>query len=323
MIAAAAMACLLGAGHPAAASPCNSAARVAGSSDLAVALRAALAARGIDTTGDGHCTPARVSVARDHDRSLLLTITMPDGQRVTRRASNPSEAATIVATWVDRELDAPLLQPRDLPAPPVVAHPDLDDEAPPTLTAPASPAPMPLPPGRRVTVRVATAGVVASDGSLWAGVHGGACVAFGRTCIGASALWITDTGVAGDSEAYETGRSAVDMFVTVDLPLRYGRLTLTPAVGIGLGTMQMSRAAGSSASGDGDQLIQDERGGPCLFGQVEAGLPLSDRLRLTGALALGASPTARSQPFMDETVPIAGEPRVYLWTSLGLRFGAL
>jgi hypothetical protein len=155
------------------------------------------------------------------------------GRASERVVTEPESAATVIESWMREDLSAPLLAtqreaPRDIPQ-------ASDEETPPEHAPPAS-APAPVrekPRGFSVSALADTA--VSTDGSLWLGMDANACMRFGMLCTGLLGRLSFDTGTQGASARYDTGRTALDLMLGIDVPWSIGSLRISPGFAMGAG----------------------------------------------------------------------------------------
>ena len=271
-------------------------------------LRDRLAERGIGEPVEG-CPAAHAEVATA-GADLMVDVEDVAGRHSRRTVSNAAAAASFIESWVRSDLSAPLLSP--------------------TLAFPAAPAPEPEAVGAGPVVlrEAARSGLpalgialgaqaaVASDGSVWGGLELAACVRLGRVCAGALARWNVELQSEERRENAQAERRSADLLIGADLPLRFGRVTVTPGLAAGVGWMH------NGAFRVSERRIDEDSGGLRLAAKLTVSMKLRGRWGIDLGATLDASPLARDEAYVVETVTIPGEPRVYLRGMLGLRWGA-
>lgn len=303
----------------AAAAACRPGVRLDGDRALVDVVGTALVERGIAVARGGgnggggedasaDCAPLDVRLERHDDRISVFT---PDGGGATpmrREVTDPRTATTIVESWVNVDVEAPLLTTR------VVA---LAESAPATPPAPAAPtvataitAPAPAATGRGVQLFAVAERARANDGTAWTGIELGACVALGPLCVGARARFA----IAGGPQLRQADldRHGVEVLLGADLPFRAGRATLSPGIGAGVGSIHTHQAGtGQSA----------ETGGPHADLHLSLSYPLRHRLALELAASLDVTQTTHVET--SSSIVLPDEPRLFARFGAGVRFGAL
>lgn len=266
-----------------AAMACAPLATVRGPRADADALTRALVARGVAIEPDGFppgpCPRTAVSVARA-DGGLRVTITDAVGRRAERSVSSVATAATLVESWLQLSALA------DAEPPPVAAPP----AAPVAPAAPASPKPLVArePPTTDVAVeatpdapaeRVVSQWLVdasgeygmARDRTRWSGGRVRGCFRLGAICVGPMLR------VAGNDQQ----EKLVEGYVQADLPLRFGAVSLRPALALGAGALYEKGSAGRGADDPFDGGRDDARYTPRAEVSLTASYALGERWHLT------------------------------------------
>jgi hypothetical protein len=274
-----------------AAMACAPLATVRGPRADAEALTRELVARGVPVEPDGFppgpCPRTAVSVVRA-DGALRVTITDGVGRRAERSVSSVATAATLVESWLRLSALA------DADPAPVVAAPA------PVVAAPApSPAPPPAPsrptplvareptstdvaveatpdaPAERVVSRwlVDASGEygMARDRTRWSGGRVRGCVRLGPVCVGPMFR------VAGNDRQ----EKLVEGYLQADLPLRFGAVSLRPAIALGAGAMYERFGAGRGPDEAFDRDREEERYTPRAEVSLTASYALFERWHLT------------------------------------------
>ena len=296
----------------AAGAPCTPVVRVTGEPALVGPVVGLLRERHLAVAGPSRCgTVAATLAAADRGERVRVTITDPDGRTVERIADDPDGAATAIESWARRDVSDPLLQARGVtpgPAPAAAGGPAIEEEA----AGPGN--------ARRIEAAIAADGGVSSDGAVWAGVRARGCVQVGALCVGGLARYARDTEKRGDSDALDTARYGLDLLLTADLPLRYGRLSWSPGAGIGQTSVHARRTTGMS---DKEDTVAFR-----MRGHMAGGL------RVAGAWSLRLDVAAEYSPFANTLLgderddaagdrPLAGAPRFLGWLGLGISYGGL
>ncbi|MCC6997696.1 MAG: hypothetical protein IT370_23970 [Deltaproteobacteria bacterium] len=277
---------------------------------LAVAeLRDRLAERGIGEPVEA-CPAAHAEVAAA-GAELVVDVEDVAGRHSRRTVSNAAAAASFIESWVRSDLSAPLLAPA-LVFPSAAAASEVARAADaPVLVRQAARPGLPA-----LGIALGAQGAVASDGSVWGGLELAACVRLGRVCAGALARWNLELQSEERRENAQAERKSADLLVGADLPLRFGRVTLTPGLAAGVGWMH------NGAFQVSERRIDEDSGGLRLAARLTVSMKLVGRWGLDLGATLDASPLARTESYVVESVTIPGEPRVYLRGMLGLRWGA-
>jgi hypothetical protein len=188
-----------------------------GDERLVAGAREALEARGIAAAANG-CSGISVLLNRRGSVTVVSQV-MAGGRAETREVTDMRTAATVIESWVT-DVEAPLLRRRS----------EADAESPNDLVV-AAPAPE-----RPSGVEIFTLGETsfASDGTTWVGFEAGACAVVGRFCLGGRARYSTVADGPYDWEDLME-REAIDGLLGLDMPMRFGRLGLSPGIAMGLG----------------------------------------------------------------------------------------
>ena len=205
----------LGGSSAHAAPECEPSVRVSGDPDVASPIRTNLAERGLGEAPASACPPIEARVERAGER-LRVEVVDGYGRRSQRDVRDSATAIALIETWARPE---------------VVVGEDLPGERP-AMETHASPAPAAIGSSAIVGTGIAViAGAdYASDGTTWArgGIAG--CASVGPVCIGGrlELARATELSTSGDHP-----RGATSIAATVELPRRFGRIAIVPAVGVG------------------------------------------------------------------------------------------
>ncbi|HUQ04825.1 MAG TPA: hypothetical protein VM261_20125 [Kofleriaceae bacterium] len=297
--------------HEASADACAPAAVVIGDDGLVRAIELELRARGIEVAGDagapvdGACA-VHAEVAPEVDHRIRVTVTDGDGRTVERVTADAGTAATAIESWARRDMTDPLLAGHGVILPSRGPH------------AVDRPVISPAAPARRLEVGAALDSGLSNDGALWGGVRGRACARVGDACVGVQIRYGRDLEVAGDSAALDNSRSALDLTVTVELPLERDRWSVAPVAGAGQSSLTAVR-----------DLVDEEETEQAstwhLFAGIGAGARVGAawRVRLDAGVAL--SPTAAARLGESDGVDrqLAALPKARGWLGLGLSYEGL
>lgn len=286
---------------------CAPAAIVRGPAEIVGPIREALAAHGVIGEAVEGCPSLQAAVA-SAGPELTVTIEDPYGHVHAHTAANANAAATLIESWADVEQELPLLAVREWRRPTGAPRGVVDLDTPSGLVVHQDPAPS-------VGLSAALEMSIGSDGSAWGGVAGSSCVRLGRLCVGAGARLAMDSRLAGSSERLETGRTAVDLLLGVDVPAQWGGARVRWGAAVGVGWMR------STVTGM-DGAIEIDSGGLRTEAHLLIDLPISRSLGVELCAAMNVSPVAHVGTFSDEAHTLAGEPRGFARASVGLRYGA-
>ncbi len=274
---------------------CSPAVRLAGDATLIAAVTPVLVARGITTDGDA-CPAMSVELQR---RGKLTVVSSAGAPATERVVSDVRTAATVIESWVRTDVDAPLLLRRQREDAELGA-------APPGLVAW-----LPPPPTRDVAVFTSVERSLASDGTEWLGIDLGACLMLGPLCASAMARFGVVTDGPGRWE-HELDRRAVEILLGAELPLRFGRLGLSPGLAVGVGWTHTND----------DALDTDEEtGGLRAEGRVALSYPFGGHL--VGELALSFEVTQATHLENASPMPLPDEARFFSRLGAGVRFEGL
>ncbi len=293
------------------AEPCPAIAIVEGPSALRDPVTSALTARAIETDPQGDCPKviARLSVG---EAGVAVSISDASGRVSDRQVADVATATSLIESWARPELDAMLLSTRHLVgfAPQVAER-----EEPDVLARKAPPLAIHGPP---IRLAFDASSSVGSDGSLWLGVAGLACVRFGATCAGVMGRVSQDTEIRGDSETLQTARRAIDLMLALDVPRVHDGWSWTPGVQIGLAFNRSVYAPESGTSSMGN--VEVDGGGLRVGAHIAMAKRLGGRWALGLDVAVDASVFSPADATDMESVRLAGQPRGFLRGGLQLRY---
>jgi hypothetical protein len=290
---------------------CGPSASVQGPDDVVTSIRHTLRARGIAIDSLDGCPSVRTTVTRTTS-GLRVTVEDPYGRKSERTVAEADAAATIIESWARTEDEAALLAARDWPRAQRTADAAAkNDDGPDALRSTVVPAPA----GRALGVSVSAETSLANDGSIWFGAGITACVRLGPACTGIFARAGSDSRLSGSSKQLETSRTAFDLLVAADLPLRWGDVEITPGAGFGLGWMRTSRSGPGGA-------VEVDSGGLRANAHITFDIPLTRTLFLDLGASVDVLPLAHTATYRDEGLTLAGEPRGFVRATIGLRYSA-
>jgi hypothetical protein len=220
--------------------------------------------------------------------------------RVRERVVPGAEvAATLIASWVEIDVAAPVWtapEPTAEPAPAAPAPAVAIAAAPPSSATAsiATRAPVPRPPASRrsygagmyyaVTgTDMGSIGVRADlDGHVWGNWRLSATL--GAAAYDAASESFMDS--SGTAWVQETGRTGIDGFATLRYSLRWGRFALVPSLALGAG--YMLHEIETFPNGGGSYMAQVDSAGPRAEAALTAEVALTPRLHLGVGVANGA-----------------------------------
>lgn len=265
-------------GLPPSSGACAPAVQVEGDPALSSAVSAALRARGVASQPSAGCPVTRVSL---QGSELHIVVLLRDEiRRAERVVADRDTAVALIESWVRSDLSAPLLLSAVLPSPAAPAP-----EPPPALSSPAP----------AVSARPAASAAAYFDvggdvtGRPWLGANLRGCGRLYRLCLGGS--WRTLAQIGNESR--DGRRIATEFLALVALPLTWGRLSLTPSLGLGVSWLHTAarilveeshgsiEESGSSASGTVTAVAVSAD-----QGQLQAELRLELAVRLVADLSL-------------------------------------
>ena len=216
---------------PVARAACPPVAVVEGPAAVASATVAILRRHGVESTPNtcgGRVVRAQLTASSDA-HTYALRIEDGFGRTNERLAGDAETAASLIETWVLDE-DADLLAPRLVSTlVPAAAAPTTAAEV-----QALSPVTAPVPAAPRWRLFGAGELTVGADPAVWFGGSATGCHLAGPVCLGARARM-------GRAREWEQpfdaaiNQTAVDALVIAAVPLRRGRLTLLPLIGLGAG----------------------------------------------------------------------------------------
>jgi hypothetical protein len=300
---------LVGLGREARAS-CTPTALLLGPDDIVATIAHTLIGRGIATEVVDGCPFVRATVAVS-PTGLSVTIADPYGRIHDHLIVDTDVAATLIESWADPHQEAPLLAAREWarPQPKRVAFVDVDSEAPALLAVHATD------PVRTLSGSMALESSFGSDGSTWWGAAAATCVRLGRICAGANVRLASDARLSGASEKHETGRTALDLLLAVDVPTRWGDLGVTWGAGLGVGWIRSSLMSSGGA-------VDIDTGGVRADAHVTFAFPITPTITAELRAVVNLSPLAHVGTYTEDGSTLAGEPRGFGRLSFGFRYGA-
>lgn len=259
---------------------------------------------------------ARVEI----DREGGIAVAIRDGAK--RSEGRVVSDATIAASWIDSWL-----------------HDDLDGRAwlissPVSMTAPpiapiAATSTVAMPNVQsnlleRMHVAVGWEHVWTDDGASADGIGVASCVRVGRACVGGRARYVREADRTVELTAMT--RNDLSLMATVSLPLRAGRMSIAPELGLGLGRMATQRIDGCAPDPNtmpgpncdpmdptcipppstctdaaGKIYVGDNFATATISPRLSAGLkiavPLFEHVWLDGLASVSATPFAHGDPF--------------------------
>ncbi len=300
--------------------PCVPSASVTGDAQLVDGVIRILKARSINVGTDSHCGVVRVALARVSGR-VRIELSDQHGRHIVRAAPGARPAATIIESWVRRDLSDPLLAvPRGTREPVVsttsqAVLPGDAEQAPLGITSAAK---------RGRSLHAASTGElgVGGDGSRWGGVRVTACVELGPLCVGGMVFLARDFETGGSAQTFATSRTRFDTLLSLDVPLRRGKVALVPGLGLGQSSVQAKRTMG-------DQTNEDDTGGLRLEAHASVDYRIRRRLYLRLSSSVGYAPGARTvlrdnqgAGEADTDAALAGQTSVDAWFGVGLRYAS-
>jgi hypothetical protein len=290
--------------------PCKPSAQVTGERTVVRAIEEVLRARGIDVqvaAGDdtafvAACRRVTAEISIGDEGRLVVAVTDADGRRTRRAAEDTEAAATVIESWARADLLDPLFATRGS-----IEVDSLATRGGPSSTIEAHP---------RFLVAGGGDVGISNDGALWAGVRVHACGMVGRYCVGGLLRYATDTERTGDTATLGTKRTALAFTLTGERPIRRGRFSLSPGVGMGLTSVTATRPA----EGEYEQAsaVHARAGLAAAFAFADA---WSLRIDLDGEL----SPFARTRLGENDGVDrqLAASPKLLTWFGIAVTYGGL
>ncbi len=286
---------------------CAPTAILLGSDEVVAAITPMLSARGIATEVIDGCPYVRATITAS-GAGLLVTIEDPYGRAHGHLAGDVELAATVIESWVDPVQEAPLLAARGWSRPTPKQAAIVDEDFPRVLVRYRDPV-------RTLGGSVALESSLGSDGSTWWGAAAATCVRLGRTCVGANLRLASDAQISGSSEKLETGRTALDLLLVTDVPIRWGNLAVTFGGGVGVGWIRSSVVGPAGA-------VDIDTGGLRADAHALVEFPITGALAVELRGSVAVSPLAHVSGYLEDGSMLAGEPRGFARLSLGLRYGA-
>ena len=286
---------------------CAPTAVLQGSDEVVAAITPLLSARGIATEVIDGCPYVRATITASGS-ALVVTIADPYGRAHDHLVRNADVAATVIESWVDPLQEAPLLAARGWSRPRLKPPAIADEDIPRVLVRYRDPV-------RTLGGSVALETSLGSDGSTWWGAAAATCMRLGPTCVGANVRLASDARLSGSSEKLETGRTALDLLLVTDIPMRWGDLAVTFGGGVGVGWIRSSVVGPAGA-------VDIDTGGLRADAHLLVELPLARALAVELRGSVAVSPLAHVSGYLEDGSMLAGEPRGFARFGVGLRYGA-
>ncbi|MFO0579053.1 MAG: hypothetical protein U1A78_34045 [Polyangia bacterium] len=207
---------------PAPPARCTPQVQLAGDPTLRAALSEALSQRAIRTAVVRDCPTLRAEVTR-HD-GLVKVVLQEDVPREERLVADLHTVVALIETWLRSDISAPLLSA--LLAPP----PELGVATAPRARPDGAAAKHRLPVRLELTPEVG----VDTKAEPWFGGALRGCIQVGPLCLGALFRAAGDL-PSVDGAGVRWQRLVTDVLVTAEWPLRAGRFTFSPGLGLGAG----------------------------------------------------------------------------------------
>jgi len=311
---------------------CPPLAALRGDDELVREIDDLLRARGVDSPSATHRVAARPGGAGAFDRArarladedaascpvvrarveardgaIAVEVVGPDGARSERVVNEAATAATVIESFVRADVGAPLLARRALPGSPANEAPEVAERAPARqrdLTT------------RGVQLFAAIESSMGSDHTGWMGTQLGVCISLGPICAAAR---LRSSNVVGGDGIWADGaieRESTDLLVGIDLPLAFGRKTLSPGFAAGLGAIRTG-AAGmleNGARADGSAGLRADV-------HTTLTVPIRHRLALDLSVSVDVSQATHVEWRSEMQMP--AEPFALVRLGAGLRYGGM
>lgn len=270
--------------------------------------------RGVAAPG---CRGVRARVEADVEG---VAVAIRDGSRRSegRVVSDPAIAASWIDSWLHDDLDGRawlLAAPVALPV-----------ATAPVVTRASTPVPRPSW-SERAQLTVGWEHAWTDDDASADGVGVAGCVRVGMLCVGGRGRYLRDADRSVELTAM--GRSDLVLLATVALPVRAGRMSIAPELGLGVGRTATHRIEGCAAPSPPDPSMPNcdpmdpscvpqpqactNAGGTVFVGDqfstatlsprfsagVRLAVPLFEHVWLDGAFAVAASPMSHGEPFAN------------------------
>lgn len=298
-------------GEPVPMESCPSAVHLDGDPLVTAPIAEALRRRGIAVDPPLSCPLSLIRVDR-RAGGLGIAINQEPAQS-ERIVSDPAVAAVLIESWIRSDLtDSLLAVPHLPPVPPL---------------PPGPPPPAAAPPGPGFTISLLFEVGVDKDAAVWLGgtLHG--CAPVGPICLGAIVR------IAADVPPMAVGtlrdqRLAMDVLASVIWPIRRGRWTLAPGLGLGAGWLRHEALVdGTSAQDEVEDrpavlATSADEGGVRAELRFMAMLRLRAGFQLVTALALGTSFLEGSAAPFEAAQSLPPAPWLTLHGGLGLAWSA-
>lgn len=273
------------------AAPCRATVVLDGDGDLVAQVGAALARRDVATRATASC-PAASARLEQRERSVVVTVTDPDGRRSERTLADVDATAALIESWARQDLNANALL--GFEAAVVVAEPPVAVKA--IVVAP--------PPAERAALSAAFETSFAFAGTTWLGARASACVDIGPVCAGATARFLAN----GDHHS-------TDVLAGLELPISVGaRVRIIPGLAAGGGWFQVPFATDASST---TSTVFSFRGDA----HVALAVALARRVELVVGVALGLSPTGPTVLRMGDAPITNEEPTGFFRAGIGVEAG--
>lgn len=282
---------------------CAPSASIVGDAASVAMVREQLLARGVVVDPTGDCPNVAVAIARDGD-TLVVRIDPGTGHEIERTVHGVAAAATLIESYVRRDITAPLLVSR------------------PARRLPVSVAPVAAKPRRaRMDVAVGLDALSGSDESNWLGGRLDVCVRLRMLCVVSSLRYAAQVDAPQPTVISNLGpawtwsdwaRSNGEAMFGIEAPLVLGTTTIASGLSLGVGrTSIASRSSDASARNVGGRAEV----------HVKVSIPAWDWLAIDLSLALTLMQDATSTSMNPLGAP--DDPARFVRFCVGLRRGLL
>jgi hypothetical protein len=162
---------------------------------------------------------------------------------------------------------------------------------------------------------------IASDRSLWANAEGAILLSAGAVLLGPTIRISRDLQTSGQSKTLSSSRTSSDLLLTAGWRIERSTWALMPVIAVGLNWLHVSGGKNDGSALNEEAPESDLGGMRASIGLVLA-LPLPRQRALAFFVSEELSPLAHTRPFAGGGKMVAGEPRAYFQSGIGMSFGS-
>ncbi|GEM_PF-6157607 len=291
---------------------CPPVAVIDGDPIIVKAVSSYLQARGVSTRRVENC-PVVIANLSVSNKGISIHLAKDSGRIDTRLVSDTSTAATLIESWVRSDLTTPLINPQiSVPLIPQESEPGNGVDT----MVPEEPSLDHTENSIGFAVGLHPGFSVAGDGSFWLSVAATGCIIIGSVCPGTLLRYNVDSGIFGHSKDLHTSRSGIEAVITSEYPIHFGRLVISPGLGIGTGWIRSKHKDLNTGNLEIDSAVLR------LEVYTHTFLIFSNGFIIGATLSSGVDPLTHTADFNEPNGVVAGNPLWQVGLSMNLTYGS-